>query len=255
LAGTNINVSQRKLAEAELFTALQREKELNEMKSKFVSIASHELRTPLTNILSSAELLEHYSDSLPPEDRLKLLQAIKEAVLTMTQLINDVLLIGRSGSGKLKFNPQPLDLQESLTTQVESIRFSHGKAHQLQFNCALRVARRQIDEQLLRHIITNLLTNALKYSPAGSTVTFDVTEQGDDVVMTVIDQGIGIPADDLPKMFESFHRASNVGDKPGTGLGLAIVKSAAELHGGTVTVTSEAGKGSTFRAQVRAVPA
>jgi PAS domain S-box-containing protein len=254
LVGTNVNVSQRKLAEAELFAALQREKELNEMKSKFVSIASHELRTPLTNILSSAELLQHYSATLSAEDQAKLLEAIKDAVLGMTALINDVLLIGRSGSGKLKFNPVPLDLEEAVTGIVDAIRFSHGSKHNLAFTCALAQRDRLVDEQLLRHIAINLLTNALKYSPEGSTVTVTVDESGDDITLTFSDQGIGIPPDDLPKLFESFHRAGNVGDRPGTGLGLAIVKSAAELHGGGIVVTSEVGVGSTFRARIKAQP-
>ncbi|MFM9967346.1 MAG: ATP-binding protein [Burkholderiales bacterium] len=254
LVGTNVNVSQRKLAEAELFAALQREKELNEMKSKFVSIASHELRTPLTNILSSAELLQHYSATLSDEDRAKLLEAIKDAVLGMTTLINDVLLIGRSGSGKLKFNPVALDLEEALSGLVDALRFSHGAKHQLVFKCELQQRQRLIDEQLLRHIVINLLTNALKYSNAGTTVSFSAAESGDEVSLTFVDQGIGIPNDDLPKLFESFHRAANVGDRPGTGLGLAIVKSAAELHGGGILVTSQIGVGSTFRVRIIARP-
>ena len=255
LVGTNVNVTKRKLAESELFAALQREKELNEMKSKFVSIASHEFRTPLTNILSSAELLQHYSATLSAEDQAKLLQAIKDAVLSMTALINDVLLIGRSESGKLKFNPIAIDLNDALSRIVEALRFSHGSQHQVEFKCDLGQRQRLVDEQLLRHIVVNLLTNALKYSPAGSTVGFSVTEAGEDIKLTITDQGIGIPADDLPKMFESFHRAANVGSRPGTGLGLAIVKSAAELHGGEVQVSSELGVGSTFSARIRAFPA
>jgi signal transduction histidine kinase len=173
----------------------------------------------------------------------------------MTALINDVLLIGRSGSGKLKFNPVPLDLEEALTGIAEAIRFSHGAQHRLEVRCSLAQRQRLVDEQLLRHIVINLLTNALKYSPPGTQVTFEVTESGEEVQLSVTDQGIGIPPEDLPKMFESFHRAANVGDRPGTGLGLAIVKSAAELHGGGVVVTSEIGVGSTFRARIRAMPA
>ncbi len=255
LVGTNVNVSKRKLAESELFAALQREKELNEMKSKFVSIASHEFRTPLTNILSSAELLQHYSATLSAEDQAKLLQAIKDGVLSMTALINDVLLIGRSESGKLKFNPVALDLSEALSGIVEALRFSHGAKHQLEFKCDLEQRQRKVDEQLLRHIVINLLTNALKYSPEGTCVGFSVVESGDEILLSINDQGIGIPAEDLPKMFESFHRAGNVGSRPGTGLGLAIVKSAAELHGGGVTVTSKLGVGSNFSARIRALPA
>ncbi len=252
LVGTNININQRKIAEAELFSALQREKELNEMKSKFVSIASHEMRTPLTNILSSSELLEHYSETLPVEDKQKLLRTIKDAVLGMTALINDVLLIGRSGSGKLKFNPVATDLNEILTSLVDSIRFSHGAHHTIEFICNLNIHMREVDEQLIRHIVINLLTNAIKYSPHGAAVKFTVSESANDILLEIGDQGIGIPSKDMPRLFESFHRATNVGERPGTGLGLAIVKSAAELHGGGIAASSVEGVGSTFRVHIRA---
>ena len=172
----------------------------------------------------------------------------------MTALINDVLLIGRTGSGKLKFNPVALDLEEAVTGIVDAIRFSHGSKHKLEFKCALTQPQRQVDEQLLRHIAINLLTNALKYSPEGSTVTVTVDDSGEEITLTFTDQGIGIPVEDLPNLFESFHRAANVGDRPGTGLGLAIVKSAAELHGGNILVTSKVGVGSTFRARIKAPP-
>ena len=246
------DITQLKLAEADLFSALRDEKELSEMKSKFVSIASHELRTPLTNILSSAELLEHYSAKLSEQDRGSLLKSIQEAVHRMTALINDVLIIGKTGTGKLRFNPVPLDVAQLLTGIVNSLRMSEGRNQTLDMDCALERPLRRIDEQLVRHVFTNLVTNALKYSPAESTVTVRVTEDGDRLRMEVTDRGIGIPEQDLPKMFESFHRASNVGDRPGTGLGLAIVKTAAELHGGKVEVTSRVGHGSTFTATLRA---
>lgn len=246
------DITQLKLAEADLFSALRNEKELSEMKSKFVSIASHELRTPLTNILSSAELLEHYSAKLSDQDRGGLLKSIQEAVHRMTALINDVLIIGKTGSGKLHFNPAPVDAVRLLTGIVDSLRMSEGRNQTIDMHCALERPTRKIDEQLLRHVFTNLVTNALKYSPPESTVTVKVTEDGDELRLAVTDQGIGIPEQDLPKMFESFHRASNVGDRPGTGLGLAIVKTAAELHGGKVEVASRLGQGSTFTATLRA---
>ena len=147
-------------------------------------------------------------------------------------------------------------MTETLAGIVDALRFSHCSQHQLELKCELAHSQRQVDEQLLRHIVINLLTNALKYSPAGSTVRFAVSESEDhQITLNVTDQGIGIPPEDLPKMFESFHRAANVGNRPGTGLGLAIVKSAAELHGGGILVTSELGVGSTFCARIRALPA
>ena len=246
------DITQLKLAEADLFNALRDEKDLSEMKSKFVSIASHELRTPLTNILSSAELLEHYSEKLSEQDRGGLLKSIQEAVHRMTALINDVLIIGKTGSGKLRFNPQPQDVAQLLTGIVDSLRISEGRNRSIDLSCALERPMRKVDEQLARHVFTNLVTNALKYSPDDSTITVKVTEDADTLRVDVTDRGIGIPEQDVPKMFESFHRASNVGDRPGTGLGLAIVKTAAELHGGKVTVTSRLGHGSTFTATLRA---
>ena len=246
------DITQLKLAEADLFNALRDEKDLSEMKSKFVSIASHELRTPLTNILSSAELLEHYSAKLSEQDRGGLLKSIQEAVHRMTALINDVLIIGKTGAGKLRFNPQTQDVAQLLTGIVDSLRISEGRNRSIDLSCALERPMRKVDEQLARHVFTNLVTNALKYSPDDSTVTVKVTEDADTLRVDVTDRGIGIPEQDVPKMFESFHRASNVGDRPGTGLGLAIVKTAAELHGGKVTVTSRLGHGSTFTATLRA---
>lgn len=246
------DITQLKLAEADLFNALRDEKNLSEMKSKFVSIASHELRTPLTNILSSAELLEHYSAKLSEQDRGGLLKSIQEAVHRMTALINDVLIIGKTGAGKLRFNPQTQDVAQLLTGIVDSLRISEGRNRSIDLSCALERPMRKVDEQLARHVFTNLVTNALKYSPDDSTVTVKVTEDADTLRVDVTDRGIGIPEQDVPKMFESFHRASNVGDRPGTGLGLAIVKTAAELHGGKVTVTSRLGHGSTFTATLRA---
>jgi signal transduction histidine kinase len=252
IIGTHLDISKRKAAETELFTALQREKELSEMKSKFVSIASHELRTPLTTILSSSELLEHYSESLSGEERKGLLQSIQEAVHRMTALINNVLIIGKSGAGKLNFSPSPMGLGEFVENLVETMRSGEGRARRIMLDCKLEHDNRMVDEPLLRHIMNNLLSNAIKYSPEGSSVNVRVADWANNVVIEVADQGIGIPEKDQAQLFESFHRASNVGDRPGTGLGLAIVKTAAELHGGRVQVESKAGKGTRFTVSLQA---
>jgi signal transduction histidine kinase len=252
LFGTHLDITKRKAAETELFTALQREKELSEMKSRFVSIASHELRTPLTTILSSAELLEYYSGALSEEDRKGVLKNIGEAVQRMTALISDVLIIGKSGSGKLNFKPVALDLVDCVQGIVDSARGSDGRPRNVSLDCRLGTAKRRVDEQLLRHILNNLLSNAIKYSPEESPISVHLTEQTGKVLIEVADQGIGIPEKDQARLFESFHRASNVGDRPGTGLGLAIVKTAAELHGGGITVDSRPGKGTRFTVQLQA---
>jgi PAS domain S-box-containing protein len=243
MTGTNVDITQRKRAEVELLTALQREKELSEMKSKFVSIASHELRTPLATILSSAELLEHYSESLSAEDRLKMLHGIQGAVKRMNAMIEDVLIIGKAEAGALQYEPKPVDLRDLCHKVVEELRGGVAKQHVIQFDHPFARDSLNLDEKLLRHILTNLLSNAVKYSPPGSTVTLLLAERDKQALIEVSDQGIGIPPEDQARLFESFHRASNVGNRQGTGLGLVIVKKAVELHGGTISIDSKVDAG------------
>jgi len=239
MVGTSVDITQRKRAEVELLSALQREKELSEMKSKFVSIASHELRTPLATILSSAELLEHYSDGLSAEDKLKMLHGIQSGVKRMNAMIEDVLVIGKAEAGALQFEPKPLDLGDLCHKVVEELRGGVAKQHVISFERHFERGSLNLDEKLLRHILTNLLSNAVKYSPAGSTVSLQLSERDGEALVEVTDQGIGIPVADQARMFESFHRASNVGSRQGTGLGLVIVKKAVELHGGTIAIDSK----------------
>jgi PAS domain S-box-containing protein len=236
---TSVDITQRKRAEVELLSALQREKELSEMKSRFVSIASHELRTPLATILSSAELLEHYSDGLSAEDKLKMLHGIEAAVKRMNTMIEDVLIIGKAEAGALQFEPKPVDLRELCHKVVEELRGGVAKQHVIRFEQQFERGNLNLDEKLLRHILTNLLSNAVKYSPSGSTVSLQLAERDSDALIEVVDQGIGIPLEDQARLFESFHRASNVGTRQGTGLGLVIVKKAVELHGGTIAIESK----------------
>lgn len=243
MAGTNVDITQRKRAEVELLSALQREKELSEMKSKFVSIASHELRTPLATILSSAELLEHYSDGLSAEDKLKMLHGIQGAVKRMNAMIEDVLIIGKAEAGALQFEPKPMDLADLCHKVVEELRPGVAKQHVIRFERQFERGNLNLDEKLLRHILTNLLSNAVKYSPAGSTVSMLLAERDGQAFIEVGDQGIGIPPQDQARLFESFHRASNVGNRQGTGLGLVIVKKAVELHGGSIAIDSKVDAG------------
>ena len=243
MIGTSVDITQRKRAEVELLSALQREKELSEMKSKFVSIASHELRTPLATILSSAELLEHYSDGLSAEDKLKMLHGIQGGVKRMNAMIEDVLIIGKAEAGALQFEPKPVDLCDLCRRVAEELRGGVAKQHVIDFAHKFERGSLNLDEKLLRHILTNLLSNAVKYSPVGSTVSLQLNEREGEALIEVIDQGIGIPVEDQARMFESFHRASNVGNRQGTGLGLVIVKKAVELHGGTIAIDSKANAG------------
>ena len=255
MAGTNVDITQRKRAEVELLSALQREKELSEMKSKFVSIASHELRTPLATILSSAELLEHYADGLSADDKLKMLHGIQGAVKRMNAMIEDVLIIGKAEAGALQFEPRPVDLADLCHKVVEELRPGVAKQHTISFEQQFQRGNLNLDEKLLRHILTNLLSNAVKYSPPGSTVSLQLAERDGQALIEVGDQGIGIPEEDQARLFESFHRASNVGTRQGTGLGLVIVKKAVELHGGTISIDSKVDAGTRISVRLPLAPA
>jgi len=239
------DITERKRAEAEIRHALAREKELNELKSRFVTMASHEFRTPLTTILSSAELLEDYSSQWAEEKKRHHFQRIITAVKHMTGLLDDVLLIGKADAGKLEFNPSSLDLIEFCRELVEGMQIT-TTAHRIIFRTQGDCANAYMDEKLLRQVLANLLSNAIKYSPRGGSVYFDLAAQQRTVVFRIQDEGIGIPGGDRDQLFHSFHRASNVGNISGTGLGLAIVKKSVDLHCGQIYVKSEVGVGTIF---------
>src|SRR3989441_7575754 len=186
-------------SEAELLTAVQREKELSEMKSKFVSTASHEFRTPLATMLSSAELLEHYAESLSPAEKAHLLQPIQRGAKRMSEMIDDVLALGRAESGVLKLNLGPTNLRELCSTVVSEFRIAQGKQHVITLDDRFDRPQVTMDERLLRHILNNLLSNAVKYSPPGSEVTFSLSRHDEQAAIEIQDRGIGIPLEDQPR--------------------------------------------------------
>lgn len=208
-------------------------------------MASHEFRTPLTTILSSTELLEHYSHKWGEEKKINHFQRIQAAVKHMTHLLNDVLLIGKAEAGKIDFNPTPLALAQFCGELVEEMQLG-ASTHTIDFRIQDQCINGCMDEKLLRHILSNLLSNAIKYSPQGSTVYFNLICKQGKAIFHVQDEGIGIPAADQAQLFNAFHRASNVGTISGTGLGLAIVKKSVDLHRGQINVASVVGVGTTF---------
>jgi PAS domain S-box-containing protein len=239
------DITKRKRAEADIRKALEQEKELSELKTRFVTMTSHEFRTPLAAILSSAELLEHYSHKWSEEKKLNHLLRIQTSVKHMTELLNDVLLIGKAEAGKLEFKPTPLELTRFCQELVEEIQLA-ATNHTITFRAQNQCTNTCMDEKLLRHILSNLLSNAIKYSPQGSHVYFDLTCQPGEAIFQIQDRGIGIPLAEQATIFNSFIRASNVGTISGTGLGLAIVKKSVDLYGGNITVKSEVDVGTTF---------
>ncbi|HEY9599682.1 MAG TPA: PAS domain-containing sensor histidine kinase [Cyanophyceae cyanobacterium] len=241
------DMTERKQTEIEMMKALDRERELRELKSNFISMASHEFRTPMTSILSSTELLEIYGNQWAYDRKTKHFDRIKVSVERMTELLNDVLLFSKIESGKLKFNPSPLNLREFCEDLTEEIQTGIGINHQIKLRYSGSAPSAYMDEKLLLHILSNLLANAVKYSPQETTVKLRCFCQETEVCFEIQDEGIGIPIEDQARLFESFHRAKNVGNIPGTGLGLSIVKNSVELHGGTITFISQVGIGTTFR--------
>jgi PAS domain S-box-containing protein len=226
--------------------ALEQERELNELRSRFTSIVSHEFRTPLGVIMSAVELLRNYFDRLDAERREELFEDIHQATRRMADLMEQVLVLGRADAGKLGFSPAPLDLP-ALCQKLkdESAAATAGKCP-VDLSCAGCDGPALGDEPLLRHIFSNLLSNAAKYSAAGSPVSFSATREDAEAVFVIRDQGLGIPAKDQPRLFEAFHRAANVTEIPGSGLGLLIAKRCVELHGGRISFASIEGEGTTF---------
>ncbi|MCZ8283983.1 MAG: PAS domain-containing sensor histidine kinase, partial [Bacteroidia bacterium] len=242
-----VDATARLQAELTQRQTLQRQTELNDMKSRFISVASHEFRTPLAFILSSAELLKHYGDRLPEPEKAEVIKTIETGVQRMTQMLDRVLLLGKVEAQMLEFKPAKIDLQTLCQNLVEDARIQHSQAGcELTLEFEAHPAMGLFDEKLLRHIFGNLLSNAIKYSPQGGKILFRVSSLDGRVAFEVADQGIGIPAEELPHLFEWFHRASNVGDIQGTGLGLAIVKNSIDLHGGHIEVASTVGQGTRF---------
>jgi|SRR6478672_3872941 len=241
-----LRMIQASRAEEEIRKALEKEKELNELKSQFVSMTSHEFRNPLSTILFAAELLQHHSYRLTDEKKQKYLCRIQSAVKQMNHLLNEVLEIGKAEAGKLGFNPIPIDLSAYCQYIVEEIQLTAGSNYLLVFNNIGTCSQACMDEQLLRSILTNLLSNAVKYSPDGGKIHLELVCEHESVTFRIQDEGIGISAADQAKLFNTFHRGNNVGKIAGTGLGLAIVKNCVELHGGTIFVESEVGAGTTF---------
>ncbi|SKB11317.1 Two-component hybrid sensor and regulator [Planktothrix sp. PCC 11201] len=220
--------------------------EQNQLRSEFVSMISHDIRNPLNTILASAVLLQDYEQKLSQEKKVTLFQRIRSASKNMAQLLDEVLLIGQADYGQLQYQPSLINLEVFCRQLVDEIQLGYAGKSQINLNFKLTIKEVMIDSNLLRRILINLLENAIKYSPKSESVQFDVIVQDQMISFCIQDQGIGIPADSLPVIFEPFHRAKNVGSISGTGLGLAIVKHCVDAHGGKIWVDSQMGIGTTF---------
>lgn len=234
--------------------ALENERELNELRTRFTSIVSHEFRTPLGIIMSAIELLRNYFDRLEIDRRKELFDDIHSATRRMGVLMEQVLVLGRADVGKLTYTPVPIDLPTVCEKLVDESQSATVMRCVVDVHFENDLSGAMSDEPLLRHIFTNLLSNAAKYSPEGSIVEFRVRRDGHDAIFEVSDCGIGIPEEDQPRIFEPFQRAGNVGEVSGSGLGLLIAKRCVEMHGGQIGFVSIPGERTTFTVRLPLFP-
>jgi signal transduction histidine kinase len=245
---------ERKRAENDLLKALASEKELSQLKSTFVSTVSHEFRTPLGIILSSAQILADYFNQLEPAERNENLLSIQKNARRMADLMEEVLLLSQAEARKLDFKLAALDLASFCRRLTDEVLSSTNRRCPILLSLGLIAGEVQADERLLRHILTNLLTNAVKYSEPGSPVNFSLTRDGCDAVWQIRDHGIGISEADFERLCDPFHRGGNVGSVPGSGLGLTIVKRCVELHKGRIQFESQVGQGTRVTVRLTVFP-
>jgi PAS domain S-box-containing protein len=244
------DISERKQAEEAVRQALTKEKELGELKSRFVSMASHEFRTPLANIMATTETLSSYRKKMSDQQIEDRLNNVRGQVDHLKDIMDDVLQLSRIQAKRVEFNPQPLNLEALCREIVGEFQARSDIGNPLVFTAQNVPTAINLDRKLMRQIINNLISNAVKYSAADKPVHMDLNCVDNICSLRIVDQGIGIPEADLKHLFEPFHRATNVGTISGTGLGLIITREAVELHGGTISIQSRVDYGTTITIEI-----
>jgi signal transduction histidine kinase len=235
--------------------------ELTNLRSQFISVVSHEFRTPLASIQLSAEILEENWALWTKEQRNKRFQRIKQGILRMSQLLDDILIVGKMEAGKVEFEPRAINLVELCQDIVAELQTMGHSGQKINLAIEGEIPMATTDEKLVRYILFHLLSNAIKYSPNGDDVelilkyTHDANRSDPSptletslgrAIFSIQDRGIGIPHKDINRLFDSFYRGSNVGNIAGNGIGLTIAKSAIDIHGGDISIESKVNIGSTF---------
>jgi len=239
------DISQRKKAEEDLQTALEKEKELGELKSRFVSMASHEFRTPLSTILSSAYLLSKYTTTEDQLKRTKHIERIVSSVTMLTDTLNDFLSVGKIEEGKVQVKWKDFDIRENVSSIIKEMSGISKKGQTFSYHHTGDVVV-LLDPTLLKHIMMNLLSNAIKFSSEDSSIDVKSNVENNHILLSVKDGGMGILKEDQQNLFERFFRGSNVSNIQGTGLGLHIVRKYAEMMHGTIRCKSELEHGTEF---------
>lgn len=240
------NISKQKRIELETLNALAKEKELGELKSRFVDMASHEFRTPLSAILSAAILIGKQNGPGKEEKRERYVGMIRSNVKNLVVILNDFLSLSKLEEGKISVHPENFNLVEFSKSIIKEVNSSRKKGQRIQLINEHPNVSVHLDSKMMHHILVNLLTNAIKYSPENKEVILEISQTDKQTNVMVKDQGIGIPLVEQKYLFQRFYRAKNARNIQGTGLGLHIVKQYSELMGGTVSLKSNPSEGTTF---------
>ena len=221
--------------------------ELDRKKDEFLSVASHELRTPLTTIKGYTQLLAQTVNELEPDERATYINAVLGEIERMMGLISELLDVSRIETNRLQIHPQPIRWIDFIAGRISAFRVQHP-SRDIRFEVSTPETAVNADPDRMRQVIDNLLSNALKYSAEGTEIDVNVLVEGSSIVTSITDHGIGIPRDEIPQLFERFHRARNVSSRyyGGLGLGLYIARAIVDAHGGSIRVISDEGSGSTF---------
>jgi len=244
--GTHTDITQRKTLEETLKKGIEKERELNDLKSRFVSTASHEFRTPLASILIISDSLIAYWNKMEESQITSRLDKIKEQILHLSKIVNDVLQLSKIQEGKIELNTEKIDIVSLVEGIIESFDVDNQLQNKIKLECFEKVIMVFLDTRLIQQVLTNLISNAIKYSPENPEIIVRIEKKHSEILIGIHDNGIGIPYEEQKHLFTPFYRAANTKVIPGNGLGLNIVREAIRLMGGEVTFHSVQDKGSSF---------
>ncbi|MFB2937040.1 PAS domain S-box protein [Aerosakkonemataceae cyanobacterium BLCC-F154] len=239
------DITKHKQLATDINQALNKQKQLYEMKARLISIVSQEIRTPLANIFASADILANHTEHSNESRKTKQLQTLQASVKYINQLFNDLLVVSEAEAEKLQVNPSILDLKQFCQKIVEQTPIYGEKKHIINFSVNCQSNSACLDQRLLQYILVNLLSNAIKYSPNSSEIQFDLITENKQIIFRIQDSGIGILPEEQAHIFDWFYRGSNIGNVEGIGLGLSVVKQCVYLHKGKIAVASQVGVGTT----------
>ncbi|MCU0496652.1 MAG: ATP-binding protein [Anaerolineae bacterium] len=233
-----------------LSVALEKERELTQLRNRFMTMAAHEFRTPLTVISTACELIIDYYDELTPERRIEYLHSIRGRIKYLRDMLTEIESVAREEYISMEFHPTPVVLPVICQRIIDDVREAYVAQHTIKLNAPPDAPAKWVDERLFTYILTNLLSNAIKYSKKNATIEVKLRYLPQEILLEVSDQGIGIPSEDQTKIFELFYRGANIGAVGGRGVGLKIVRDCVEVHRGTIEIESQVGVGSTFRVRL-----